>query len=92
MILRCASLIRGPTLRACNAGAVADYFLSILFPAEGKGNLDLYRIAAMNFLNTGDDGVSASAFTGLNNTSGTYDTRVRGMVSLLMTTQRFQEQ
>ena len=75
-----------------NAGAVADYFLSILFPAEGKANLDLYRLSAINFLNTGDDGVTGSLFSGLGNTSSTYDTRVRGLVALLMTTQRFQEQ
>ena len=78
-----------------NAGAVADYFLSILYPSEGKANLDLYRTAAINFLNTGDDGVTASLFSTLANT-GTgdypYDRRVRGMVSWLMTLQRFQEQ
>jgi uncharacterized protein (DUF1800 family) len=75
-----------------NTGAVADYFLSILFPAEGKANLDLYRLSAIGFLNTADDGVSLALFSSLGNTSTTYDTRVRGMVSLLMTTQRFQEQ
>lgn len=75
-----------------NAGDVADYFLSILFPGEGKANLDLYRSSAINFLNTGDDGLSSSPFSSQPNTGATYDTRVRGMVSLLMTTQRFQEQ
>jgi uncharacterized protein (DUF1800 family) len=75
-----------------NAAAVADYFVSILLPAEGKANLDLYRNAAVTFLNTDDTGTASSAFSGLGNTSTTYDTRVRGMVSLLMTTQRFQEQ
>ncbi|MBI3853723.1 MAG: DUF1800 family protein [Verrucomicrobia bacterium] len=72
-----------------NAGDVADYFLSILYPGEGAGNLLLYRTAAINFLNTADDGTTPSAFTtGLSS----YDTRVRGMVSMLMTFQRFQEQ
>ena len=75
-----------------NATAVADYFVSILFPAEGKANLDLYRNAAVAFLNTDDTGTASSPFSGLGNTNTTYDTRVRGMVSLLMTTQRFQEQ
>jgi len=75
-----------------NAGAVADYFLSILYPGEGKANLDLYRISAISFLNSADDGVTSSLFSGLSNTGTNYDTRVRGMVSLLMTTQRFQEQ
>ena len=46
----------------------------------------------MSFLNTGDDGTSLSLFSGQGNTGTTYDTRVRGLVSLLMTTQRFQEQ
>lgn len=75
-----------------NATAVADYFVGILFPAEGRANLDLYRNAAVTFLNTADDGVTSSLFSSLGNTTTTYDTRVRGMVSMLMTTQRFQEQ
>jgi uncharacterized protein (DUF1800 family) len=75
-----------------NAGAVADYFLGLLYPAEGAANLALYRTAAINFLNTGDTGGTASAFNTLGNTSANYDTRVRGMVALLMTLPRFQEQ
>jgi uncharacterized protein (DUF1800 family) len=75
-----------------DTGAVADYFLSILYPAEGKANLDLYRASAIAFLDTGDDGVTPSPFLSLSNTSGTYDLRVRGMVAMLMTFQRFQEQ
>jgi uncharacterized protein (DUF1800 family) len=75
-----------------NAPAVADYFLSVMFPGEGRVNLEPYRALAIGFLNVADDGVTASAFTDLSDTSATYDTRVRGMVSLLMTTQRFQEQ
>jgi hypothetical protein len=77
------------------AGDVADYFLSILYPAEGTANLDLYRASAMAFLNTSDDGLSSSPFAALNNTTtgvGSYDHRVRAMVSMLMTLQRFQEQ
>lgn len=75
-----------------NATVVADYFVGILFPAEGRANLDLYRNAAVVFLNTDDAGTTSSPFSGLVNTTTPYDTRVRGMVSLLMTTQRFQEQ
>ncbi|MBK8000157.1 MAG: DUF1800 family protein [Verrucomicrobia bacterium] len=75
-----------------NAGLVADYFLSILFPGEGKANLDLYRGNAINFLNTSDEGTSVSLFSNLNNTTTPYDTRVRAMVAMLMTLQRFQEQ
>src|SRR6185436_9505721 len=75
-----------------NAGAVADYFLGILLPAEGAGNVGLYRDACIRFLNTKDDGVASELFSTLTNTSTTYDTRVRGMVAMLLTTQRFHEQ
>ena len=78
-----------------DAGAVADYFLDVLFPGEGKANLDVYRTAAINFLNTADNGTTASPFNALAVSSvagSTYDTRVRGMVSMLMTSPRFQEQ
>ena len=75
-----------------NAGAVADYFLSLVYPSEGAGNLSLYRHAALNYLNTADDGVTPSLFSGLNNTSGAYENRVRGLVALLMAFPRFQEQ
>jgi len=79
-----------------DAAKVADLFLGLLFPGEGAANLDLYRTAAINFLNTADDGVTSSPFSALavGTTTGnnTYDTRVRGMVAMLMTMQRFQEQ
>jgi len=66
--------------------AIADYFLSILFPGEGKANLDLDRQAAINFLST-DDAGNPSPF---NLTS--HDGRLRGMVALLLCLPRFQEQ
>ncbi|HTD85093.1 MAG TPA: DUF1800 family protein [Candidatus Binatia bacterium] len=75
-----------------DASAVTDYFIGIIYPGEGRANLDQYRAAAIQFLNTGDSGLTSSAFSGLGNTSTAYDTRVRGMVSYLMTLQRFQEQ
>jgi hypothetical protein len=79
-----------------DAAKVADVFLGLLFPGEGAANLNLYRTAAINFLNTADDGVTASPFSALavGTTTGnnTYDTRVRGLVAMLMTMQRFQEQ
>jgi len=77
------------------AGDVADYFLSILYPAEGRANLDLYRASAIAFLNTSDDGLSQSLFSAMDSNStgaGSYDNRVRAMVSMLMTLHRFQEQ
>jgi uncharacterized protein (DUF1800 family) len=78
-----------------DAGAVADFFLGILFPGEGRANLDLYRQNAIHFLNTLNDGSPAppnQQFASLSNTGADYDTRVRGMVALLMSTPRFQEQ
>lgn len=74
-----------------NAEGVADFFVSILFPAEGTANLQAYRAAAVQFLNT-TSGQVASPFSALATTSTDYDNRIRGMVSLLMTSQRFQEQ
>jgi hypothetical protein len=81
-----------PSAQWNNAGAVADYFLGILLPGEGKANLDLYRRAAVNFLNTADNGATSSPFANLANTAAAYDTRVRGMVAAIMTSQRFHEQ
>jgi uncharacterized protein (DUF1800 family) len=75
-----------------DAAAVADYFASVLYPSEGRANLDEYRQMAVWYLNTADDGVATSAFSGLANTTASYDTRVRGMVAMLMTFPRFQEQ
>lgn len=74
-----------------NAGAVADYFLRAMFPGEGRANLDLYRTAAMNFLNTAENG-SSSPLSGVVSTTTPYDTRIRGLVSALMTSPRFNEQ
>ena len=78
-----------------DAGRVVDLFLSLIYPGEGWAGLDEYRTIALNFLNTGDDGVAASLFSNLtpSNAVGTpYDTRVRGLAAMLMTLQRFQEQ
>jgi hypothetical protein len=78
-----------------DAGKVADLFLALLHPGEGRANLDYYRQLAMSYLNTADDGVSSSPFSALtpSNVAGNvYDTRVRGMVTMLMSLQRFHEQ
>lgn len=80
-----------PSTQWNDAAAVTDYFLSIIVPGEGRGNLDLYRQAAINFLNTADNGAS-SPFSGIGNTNTTYDTRVRGVVSAILTSPRFEEQ
>ena len=74
-----------------DAAAVADFFLAVIYPGEGRANLEEYRRGAELFLNTADNG-TPSVFRDLDNASTTYDTRVRGMVSYLMTSQRFHEQ
>ncbi len=81
-----------PAASWSDAGAVADYFLSIFFPGEGKANLDLYRSAAITYLNTADDGKTASPFNLVAGTPATLDTRVRGVAAMLLSAQRFQEQ
>lgn len=68
-------------------GAIADYFVHLLYPGEGPANLGLDREAAISFLNTADDGRTPSPFN-----LSTHDGRVRGMVALLMCFPRFQEQ
>lgn len=75
-----------------DAAVAADYFLEILFPAEGRANLQPYRDLAIRFLNTADNGISPSAYSSLGAGTTAHDTRVRGLVSFLMTTSRFNEQ
>jgi uncharacterized protein (DUF1800 family) len=67
-------------------GAIADFFLGILFPGEGVANLGQDRQAAIDFLNTSESG-SSSPFNFAN-----HDGRIRGMVAMLMSFPRFQEQ
>jgi len=86
-----------PANQLLNAAAVVDYFLGIIFPGEGMANLDQYRTRAIAFLNdpSADLTANSNAFSQLtvsNTATSPYDIRVRGMVSFLLTTQRFQEQ
>ncbi|MBI4661001.1 MAG: DUF1800 family protein [Verrucomicrobia bacterium] len=81
-----------PSSQWRNAGVVTDYFLGILFPGEGKANLDLDRTTAIAYLNTLDNGITPSSFSGLDPNSAAYNTRVKGMVAYLMGLPRFQEQ
>jgi hypothetical protein len=73
---------------------VAEYFVSLLYPGEGRANLEDYHQAAMRFLNDGqaDATPNTTAFAQLTVGSAAYDTRVRGMVAMLLTLPRFQEQ
>lgn len=78
-----------------DAGKVADLFLGLIYPGEGKASLDEYRSAAIDWLNTTDDGLSPSLFSSLTPSSAAgsvYDTRVRGLVAMLLTMDRFHEQ
>ena len=78
-----------------DAGKVADFFLALLFPGEGRASLEHYRRVAVNFLDTADNGTASSPFNALPPSSAAgnaYDTRVRGMVAMLMSLQRFEEQ
>jgi uncharacterized protein (DUF1800 family) len=82
-----------PSTSWYDAAAVVDYFLSILYPGEGKANLDLDRQAAIDFLNSSDSGVPGSSlFSSLAGDATAYDGRVRSMVGMLMSLPRFQEQ
>jgi hypothetical protein len=76
-------------------GKVTDMFLGLIYPGEGRASLDAYRNLAVAYLNTADDGVTTSPFADLTPTSisnTAYDTRLRGMVALLLSLQRFHEQ
>jgi len=76
-----------------DASAVANYFLGILFPGEGDANLDLDRSAAIAYLDSNDTGApNSSPFPSLTPGTSEYESRVRGMVALLMSLPRFQEQ
>lgn len=83
-----------PGAALLDAAVVTDFFLGLLYPGEGAGNLLLYRDAAVRFLNTSDGGSSSpfSALTVSSTPNSSYDNRVRGLVSMLMTMPRFQEQ
>ena len=75
-----------------SAEAVTDYLLRLLFPSEGSANLSQYRSLGIQFLNTTDNGTTASEFASLVPGTKDYDTRVRGLAALLLSSPRFQEQ
>ena len=76
-----------------DAGAVADFFLGLLFPGDGRANLSGERQAAIEFLNANDTGApNSSLFNSLGDSSAAYDGRVRSMVGMLMSLPRFHEQ
>jgi hypothetical protein len=88
---------QNPSASMNSAGDVADYFLGVLFAGEGKANLDQYRTTAINYLNDGttDSPPSNTPFSSIAVSAvagSAYDTRVRGVVAMLMGFQRFQEQ
>ncbi|HMJ91756.1 MAG TPA: DUF1800 family protein [Candidatus Acidoferrum sp.] len=84
-----------PSNQWSDPAAVSGFFVGIIYPGEGQGNLAPLRDIAVNFLNSPDSGgppTPQSQFASLPNTGTPYDTRVRAMVSMLMTQPRFQEQ
>ena len=83
---------RIPSSQWRDSTTIVSLFCDLLFLGEGSGNLYLDRAAAIKFLNTHENGISNSPLNRLNPASSAYDTRVRGMVALLMGLPRFQEQ
>jgi uncharacterized protein (DUF1800 family) len=83
-----SALIRAklPSSSWNDPAAIVDFFLGLLYPGEGVANLGQDRQAGIDFLNTNEAGAS-SPFS-----FATNDSRVRGMVALLMCFPRFQEQ
>ena len=75
-----------------SAEAVTDCLLGLLFPSEGAANLREYRALGIGFLNTADNGTTPSDFSALAPGTKDYDSRVRGLVALLLSSPRFQEQ
>ncbi|MEY2789802.1 MAG: hypothetical protein RLZZ34_2945, partial [Verrucomicrobiota bacterium] len=75
-----------------SAEAVTDCLLGLLFPSEGKANLGEYRMLGIRFLNTSDNGTTPSDFSALAPGTKDYDSRVRGLAALLLSSPRFQEQ
>ena len=84
--------LKMPASQWRDPAAVADYFLDLLFLGEGRANLTLDRAAAIAFMNTNEAGTLASSFSSLDPNSAGYDTRVRGLVALLLGLPRFHEQ
>jgi uncharacterized protein (DUF1800 family) len=91
-----AALLRTrlPSEDLTNASAVVDCLLGLLFPAEGKANLDLYRGAGLRYLNQSESGQVSSPFSNLSmaGNPSPYSVRVRGLTAMLLSSPRFQEQ
>jgi hypothetical protein len=84
--------LKVPVIDWKNERAIARFFLGFLYPGEGLGNLNHYEAAGAAFLNTDEDGLTVSLFRNLDPNGPDYNERVRGMVAMLMSLQRFHEQ
>lgn len=85
--------LRLPADQLRNPEAVADFFLGLFFPGEGRANWQPDRELALAFLNSADSGAPGSSpFAALAPDSTAYENRVRGLVALLLGLPRFQEQ
>ena len=60
-------------------------------PGQTAGDYSVWISLSLR-RSTNDNGVGTSLFSGLNNTTTAYDSRVRAMVAMLMSLARFQEQ
>ena len=72
-----------------NAAAVADFFIDLLYPAEGTGNLDADREECIRLLNSDTNGAPDSAPLALD---ATYDGKIRSAAGLLLANPKFHEQ
>jgi uncharacterized protein (DUF1800 family) len=81
-----------PSSQWRDPGAISDFFLELLLPGEGRANVSAIRAAAIGYLNTADNGATTSLLSDLSDTSATYELRVRGLIAMLLSTARFQEQ
>ena len=74
-------------------GPVTDEILRLLFPGEGRANLDLMRREGILLLDSNYTGSPGSSpFSSLAPASGEYDLRVRALVGLLLCHPYFMEQ
>lgn len=73
--------------------AVTQYFLGIILPAEGWGNLDTDLDECVNLLNSDDTGTpGTSPFNALTPGTPAYDLRVRSLVGFLLSNPKIHEQ
>jgi hypothetical protein len=81
-----------PPAQWTSAEAVVDFFLETVYFGHGKASLQPVHDLALHFLNHAEDGKTVSNFSELKPGTPPFDTRVRGMVALLMSLFAFSQQ